>query len=224
MYYGDGSHRSADTLKPIVTMVAGNNTSFNCTQQSGGTGDNGPAANSTFSSLGPVAAAADGSIYIAEDNLIRKIDGATGIITRFAGGGASNDDGQPALSSNLGTIRAIALGPDETVYFADDSAGTEVPAAGHTVRYIDSAGPVHRLIVGGSSTSVNGVQALTAMIGDVRSLAVAPDGSIDLMDFVIDLSSGSESVRLFRMSMDGFLRIVTRTPSSAPTRPRTARP
>lgn len=63
--------------------------------QSGYSGDGGPATQAAFSTIRAVAADAAGNIFLADagNNRVRRIDAATGIITTVAGNGTSGNSG-----------------------------------------------------------------------------------------------------------------------------------
>lgn len=106
IYYVDKNRyiiRKVDATTGLVNTVAG---TFGV---SGSTGDGGPATAATlyYDINTNINVSADGSIYIIEDNFgtchIRKVDGATGIITTVAGGGTDTSDGVPATSARIST-------------------------------------------------------------------------------------------------------------------------
>jgi sugar lactone lactonase YvrE len=109
---GDGRQRSAEALAPIITLVAG--TTFT-------SGDGGPALaqlkNPTSVAVGP-----DGRLYIADwyDHDIRRV-GLDGIITTIAGNAVQGPggDGGSATAASLHGPKAVAVGPDGSLYISD---------------------------------------------------------------------------------------------------------
>ncbi len=86
-----------------IQTVAGNG-------RAGSPVDGGPAITSPLSS--PVAAVGDdaGNVYIASQNLVLRVDGRSGILTRLAGGGTADPgDGGPARSARLSVPTGLAL-------------------------------------------------------------------------------------------------------------------
>lgn len=81
LYVSDGSNQRIRRIGPdgVIRTVAGGGTS-------GSTGDGGPATRATLSLPNQVAVAADGTFYIAEfeGRRVRRVDGATGLITTVA--------------------------------------------------------------------------------------------------------------------------------------------
>ena len=85
---------------------------------------------------------AEGVLYVADagNHVVRKIDVATGEVTRFAGTGApgSLGDGGLAVDAALNTPQGVGVGPDGSVYIAD----TE----NHAVRRVDLKGQITTVV------------------------------------------------------------------------------
>jgi DNA-binding beta-propeller fold protein YncE len=83
------------------------------TGEKGSGGDGGPAAKARFNGPHHLLMGPDGDLYVADtwNNAVRRIDRATGIVTRVAGTGEKGfgGDGGPALEAQFGGIYAIAL-------------------------------------------------------------------------------------------------------------------
>lgn len=94
----------------VVNTVAG---SGGIDASAGYAGDGGPATSALLNTPRAVAILSDGSLYIADqgNNVIRKVNGTTGIITTIAGIGTSSSagDGGPATSAGLSGPYDIAL-------------------------------------------------------------------------------------------------------------------
>jgi hypothetical protein len=113
-----------DAVTGAITVYAGNGTSAT-------SGDGGPATSASIT--GPAALAIDqrnGNLYIADGrqsaNLVRLVNGNTGIITTIAGTGsicssptASCGDGGPASSAQFYRPNGIALDAAGNVYVSD---------------------------------------------------------------------------------------------------------
>jgi hypothetical protein len=86
-------------------------------------GDGGPAASATLTQPGGTAQDSRGDIFIAdtEDNVVREIHAATGVITRFAGTGAAGHDGLggPATRLELNSPDGVAVDAAGDVFIAD---------------------------------------------------------------------------------------------------------
>ena len=107
----------------IISTVAG-------TPESGGfTGDGGPATSATLNVPVAVAIDASGNLYIDDDlnNVIRRVDATTGIITSFIGvpgDGGFSGDGGPAVTAELNDPEGLTLDAAGNFYIAD--AGNSV--------------------------------------------------------------------------------------------------
>jgi sugar lactone lactonase YvrE len=88
------------------------------TGQPGDSGDGGPAAEATFNGPKGIALDRSGNIFIAdtENEVIRRIDGATHVISTLAGAGPSNGgysgDGGPATGARLNRPHGICVSAD----------------------------------------------------------------------------------------------------------------
>ncbi|MFZ5699038.1 MAG: Ig-like domain-containing protein, partial [Pseudomonadota bacterium] len=98
-----------------IRTVAGNG-------RAGFSGDGGPATQARMNSLFGVAAAADGSLYIADtaNHRIRRV-GSDGIISTVAGNGLNgfSSDGGPATQARINAPFGVALAADGSLYIAD---------------------------------------------------------------------------------------------------------
>ena len=118
IYFADASEnvvRKIDTLG-IITNIAG-------TGVAGFTGDNGPADTAQLKSSGGIAIDNAGNIYIADiDNQrIRKVTVATGIITTIVGNGvnAYGGNGGPAMAAEISDPTGVAFDVSGNLYIAD---------------------------------------------------------------------------------------------------------
>lgn len=85
-------------------------------------GDGGPASQAIFWEPRAIAFDASSNLYVADtgNNRIRRIDGATGTITTFAGGGSGAlGDGLPATQATLASPTGVAVDPFGNVLIAD---------------------------------------------------------------------------------------------------------
>ncbi|MFC0543095.1 NHL domain-containing protein [Kutzneria chonburiensis] len=89
----------------------------------GGTGgDGGPATQAQFSGPSGIVLAPDGSLYVADANVIRKVY-PDGTIRRYAGTGAYgfSGDGGPATQATFRSLGGLALDGAGNLYVADTS-------------------------------------------------------------------------------------------------------
>lgn len=156
-------------------------------------GDGGPATAATLALPRGVTVDTAGNLYIADtaDQRIRRVDGATGVITTITGArqGFSGDLGL-ASAAALDSPRTVALSPSGLVTVADSENGRIRQlgsAAAPTIRTIaglSSAGPPPSLVLTGPSTETYGSGSITATL----SGETGATGQILLFD-----SSGANS-------------------------------
>lgn len=145
----------------------------------GAFGDGGAATAAPIPLPTGVAAAPDGSVYIAdaESSVVRKVS-PSGVITTVAGrpgfGGYSGDGG-PATSALLSDPRGLAVGPDGSLYIADSWT--------HTVRRVSPAGIITTVAgVGVSGFSGDGGPAILARLNGPFGVSLGIDGSLYIAD------------------------------------------
>jgi len=125
----------------IITTVAGNGVQ-------GYGGDNGPALQASFNTPTGVAVDAQGNLYIADkdNDRIRKVSAANGIITTVAGSsvvGFSGDNG-PATSAKLCRPYAMTLDGSGNMFIAD--------SGNFRIRKVTSGGTISTVAGSGSAT------------------------------------------------------------------------
>ncbi len=185
MWLGDGRRRGADET-PVVETVAGG-------APYPGAADGHPAREVHLSGPVGVAAAPDGSFYLAEPNKSRVrrvgLDGIIHIIAGDVGTGFSGDGG-PATAAMLFYPNDVARGPDGSLYIAD--------SGNRRIRRIAPSGVISTFAGdGGFGSSGDGGSATSASLHPTH-LAVGPDGSV----FAID------DLRVRRISPGGIISTV----------------
>lgn len=123
----------------------------------------------------------DGKLYISdtEQDVIRVMDLASGLISGFAGTGEAGDagDGGPAIQAQLNAPRDLEIGPDGDLYFADTDNGK--------VRAIDLETLDIRTVVGTGKLGLDDEEGLPATETQLRrpfGIAFDPDGNLYVMD------------------------------------------
>ncbi len=190
LYQGDGGQRSIlGSLTPdIITTVAGNGVfgGFN------GTG--GLATKASLNQPFDLALNIDGSLYIAESGIIRRV-GQDGIITIVAGTGSIGfrGDGGPAIQALLGNTLAVTFGKDGNLYIADRDNGR--------IRRVDQGGII-TTVAGNGIRGFNGDggPATQASFNNPVATEVGSDGSLYISD------SGNNRIR--RVGLDGIITTV----------------
>ena len=139
----------SNTSDNVLSDLSGGNTTTiaGSLEATGDNGDGGPANLATLSQPTGTAEDAAGNIYIAdtENNVIRKIDAATGIITRFAGTGqaGATGPGGPATQTRLDAPQAVAVNAAGDVFVADtgNNRVDEVLPSGRIVSFAGNGKP-----------------------------------------------------------------------------------
>ncbi|MGC1967209.1 MAG: choice-of-anchor D domain-containing protein [Candidatus Acidiferrales bacterium] len=114
--YLNSAIREVDAKTQIITTIVGNGTP-------GYTGDNGPASKATLSFPDRVSVNGAGNLFISDtgNNVVRRVDALTQIITTFAGSGAFgfSGDGGPALSAALAQPTGVVVTDSGDLYLGD---------------------------------------------------------------------------------------------------------
>jgi len=180
--------RRVDAATGIIRTIAGG-------INAGFSGDGGPPGSaSQLNTPGGLAIDGSGSVYIADsgNNRVRRIDGATGIISTVAGNGvaAFSGDGGLATNASLNYPSAVAVDAVGTLYIADGSNGR--------IRRVDAATGIITTLAGAGGASYNGdgIAATTANLGFPYALQVNGAGNLLLADVLdnrvrlVDISTG----------------------------------
>jgi hypothetical protein len=143
-------------------------------------GDGGPATSAQLSSPQGVAVDIAGNIYFADYSalVVRRIDGATGVITTIAGNGGFgySGDGGAATSATLSTPLGVAVDIAGDVYLADQ-LNSRVRKVDMTTGIIDTVAGN-----GGFTFSGDGGPATAASLSFPEGVAVDAVGDIYIAD------------------------------------------
>lgn len=153
----------------IITAFAG-------TGAHGYSGDGGPAIFATFTLPGDIVVDSEDNVYVADGSVIRRITPA-GIISTYAGGGDSLNEGQSATGARLWGVYDLVVDRRDNLLVATGGADGRA-----RIRRVDDAGIITTIAGGGESLEM-GIPATSAQLGDVQALAVADDGTIYLYDY-----------------------------------------
>jgi RHS repeat-associated protein len=168
---GNARIRRVDAGGTIRTVAGGG--------PAGGLGDDAPATAATLSSPRGIAAAPDGTIYVADSGhqRIRRIDPDGFIVTALGGGSPADgvgDGGRPGAAALQLPVN-VALAPDGTLYVADPVA--------HRVRSVTSDGTVATAAgTGGPGATGDGGAATSAEVGQPYGVDVSPQGVLFIAD------------------------------------------
>src|SRR6266480_1408750 len=169
--YANHRIRKVAAATGIITTVAGNGiNSF--------AGDGGAATNASLNYPASVALDASGNLYIADpnNNRIRKVAAATGIITTVAGGGSSLGDGGAATSASLYDPTALTLDASGNLYIADQN--------NHRIRKVDAATGIITTVAGNGSPAFagDGGAATSASLNNPDGVALDASGNVYVAD------------------------------------------
>ena len=180
LYIADSFHnlvRVVNAASGIITVMAGGGSS----QGNDGFGDGGAAINAGLSDPTGLALDSAGNLYIADagDNLIRRVDAATGIITAVAGNGVAgySGDGGLATTATLSSPLGVRVDAANNVYVAD--FGNSV------IRQIDAATQEISTLAGTGATgySGDGGNPRVALLANPTDLAVDENGNVHVIDY-----------------------------------------
>jgi len=165
--------RRVDKTSGIVSTVAG-------TGASGYTGDDGPATSAKLNNPSGIAVDSSGNLFIADyyKNVIRRVDGSTGIISTFAGNATQgySGDGGPATSASLKIPEGITIDSAGNLFF--DDYGNNV------IRRVDKATGVISTFAGNGIQGYtgDGGPATTARLYNPQGIAVDSVGNLFIAD------------------------------------------
>jgi sugar lactone lactonase YvrE len=163
--------RKVTTATGIITRVAG-------TGAFGYSGDGGPALAAKFNRPYGIATDAAGNLYLSDNDKIRKINAATGIINTISGNGSgtTTGDGGDASYASFSDLRHLLVSPAGNVYVNDYKH--------HVIRKITAATKIISNHCGNYSRGVSGIggYASLAQLYFSTSVAVDKPGNIYITD------------------------------------------
>jgi len=195
-----GAALPSNTKRIISTGVVGTSTRQIQVQLSGGTistyagtgtagytGDLGAATAARIAHPEGITVAANGDVYYADpdNNVIRKVTAATGIITTVAGSGGngSSGDGGLAILAKFKNAEGVFVVANGDLYLAD--------TGNHEIRKVTAATGLVTLVVGSTSPgySGDGGAATAARLRLPAAIVVAANGDMYIAD------TGNDTVR-----------------------------
>ena len=170
---GNNVIRRYDARTGLISTVAGNG-------HPGFAGDGGPATRAQLKT--PISLQLDSAnnLYIADigNQVIRRVDGATGVITTFAGTGHTGPtpDGAPIAGTPLSGPRSIDLDTAGNLWLVTREGNQLLRLDLHADRIWHAAGTGKKGFTG------NGGPATAATLSGPKGLAIAPNGDVFLAD------------------------------------------
>ena len=168
----------------IVRRIAANGTisTWAGTAVKAYAGDGGPARAAAFAGPHKLIVGADGSVLVADrpSNTVRRVDGATGVVTRFAGAPGTSvstipwGNGSSAPRANLGNS-ASAVGPAAVAVTRSGDLYVADPGLSVIWR-LDAVTGVVTLVAGALGAGYNGDgPATSTQLSGPRAIALGPD-------------------------------------------------
>ena len=177
IYIADAANnriRKIDIVTGIITTVAGNGIN-------GGIGDGGLAVNAELNQPSCLCLDNAGNIYIADwgNNRIRKVDASTGIITAFAGTGASGytGDGTAAVGATFSGTISVTVDDLGNIFISD--------LGNHVLRKVSASTNVITTIAGSgiNGNSGDGGLAVNANLSKPTGTFIDKQNNIFIADF-----------------------------------------
>lgn len=141
----------------------------------GYSGDGGPATAAAFSGeVRGIWVTPVGDIYISDNDKIRKVNGASGIVTTVVGGGSSIFDGIPATNASLGSVYCV---------YVDVSGNIYTGSSDGRVRKVDAVTGMISTVAGGGTGGDGGQATAASLSGSAKSLCMDNAGNLYIIDF-----------------------------------------
>ena len=184
-------HAQVQVVNSLITTLAGHGTG--CAGQTDSLGDGCPAADSALRNPAGVAVDTAGNLYIVDQNdeVVRKVNAATGEITTVVGngtGGYGGDNG-PATSAELQGPNSVALDSTGNLYISD--------YINQRIRMVIAATGVITTIAGNGTSGYTGDNnpATSAELRNPSGIAVNPAGTVLYIG-----DSGNNVVRMVNLA------------------------
>jgi len=181
-----------------IYRIAGSLISDSVAGNAGYSGDGGPSTAAQLDHPQGIALDSSGNVYIADtnNNVVRRIDHSSGIITTIAGTGTSgySGDGQVAMSATLNHPMGISFNSNGDLFVAD--------YGNHVVRKIAASTAVITTVAGTGTQGFagDGAAATSGMLAYPADIALDASGELYIAD------SGNHRVR--KVATDGTISTV----------------
>lgn len=189
VYFADSSNNQVFEIRAnsgMISLIAGNGAG--ATFGSGGSlGDGHPAIDAVVNAPWGLAIDTTGNLYVSDpqNNVVRKIDMSTGLITTVAGYSGSTVTGNPNLAVNtrLSQPSGISLDADGNLYIAE--------AKGNIIHKVDKATGLISTVAGNGTHGYHGdgASATSAQLNAPTAVAFDGAGNLYIADY------GNDAVR-----------------------------
>jgi sugar lactone lactonase YvrE len=164
--------RKVDAATGVMTTVAGDGTV-------GSGGDGGPGTSARFREPNDCALDGKGGLLIADvqDQRVRRLELASGVISTFAGSGVMefSGDGGPASRAGIFGARAVCVDGKGNTFICE--------RGGHRIRKVDSSGIITTIAgTGEKGYSGDGGPALGATFNGPKAIRCDSDGNVFVVD------------------------------------------
>jgi sugar lactone lactonase YvrE len=166
-----GTDAQIGRARGTIHTIAGNG-------DTGFGGDGGPATTAAFTNPFGLARDAAGDLFITDDQRVREISAATGIITTVAGDGVAGfaGDGGPATAAELNFPSGVAVDAAGNIFIADAANNRIREVFAATGNIITIAG------IGTAGFSGDGGKATLAQLHHPQGVAVDSAGDVFITD------------------------------------------
>ena len=184
---GNGNLYIADSFNNLVRFVDSSTGVINAWAGGGtfagsdGFGDGGPATGAQLSDPTGIALDSGGNLYVADagNNLIRRIDKTSGIITAVAGNGNAgySGDGGQATAATLASPQGVFIDAAGNLYVAD--------FANNAIRQVSASTQVISTIAGTRSGGYagDGGNPMNALLANPADVVVDDNGNLYIADY-----------------------------------------
>jgi sugar lactone lactonase YvrE len=183
VYVADAVNSSIRKIVPGTNMVS---TYAGVNLSSGGT--NGPRTSATFNQPLGIAVDATGNVYVADagNNLIRRIDVNTGVVSTVAGSGTFGSQNGPVANASFQHPISVAVNADGSIVYV-------VEASPGLIRKIDVAAATVSTLAGAGYASAD-PQANCKGVGTAATFSSPQSVTLDTAGNVFVVSIGDNSV------------------------------
>lgn len=179
LFVADSVNQRIRRISPsgIITTVAGNGIA-------GWEGDGGPATSAKLFYPTAVTVDSSGNLFVADllNNIVRKVDAASGVISTVAGTGTAglSGDGGQATSARLSQPRGLAIDSSGNLYISDSNG---------RIRKVNPSGVI-TTVAGGGNSNIDNVAPTSVFLGRPGGLVLDNAGNLFVTEFGSSVSPG----------------------------------